>query len=363
MKKLFICERPYPLYRTLLKSIVPDGEKADMIISNHVEGMDKLYEPLKSSGIFENVFYYDDRLYNEFASDRDAENFMLVNRWIKGYVVLFKKFLSYLKLQKHAKNIQLPDGLDFSRYDEIYVNDATSTLTFHLFSRKIPVIWVEHAIDAFRVKQVKKYNQVFYLLKVLDKLNICYALRGCSKYVSAVEVNDKSKLPQYLKGKKIREVSLKGLRLQLSPEQGEKIFRVFCQAFDIDVSQHKIIDILLTDPLYISGYTDNEKEQQMRFKQIIDKEMEGADLILIKPHPRDGTDYTNLVDNAIIIPPCVSAEIFALSNSLRFRKAVTINSSTLLSITNAQENIRLGLEYLERLKNAEVIANGKPMGF
>ncbi len=40
--------------------------------------------------------------------------------------------MKYIELQKKTKNISLPEGLEIDSYDEIYVNDASSSMMLYL---------------------------------------------------------------------------------------------------------------------------------------------------------------------------------------------------------------------------------------
>ncbi len=55
MKKLFICEKPYPLYRTLIRAIKSE-DTLDIVISNHVDRMENIIGPIKESRLFHQVF-------------------------------------------------------------------------------------------------------------------------------------------------------------------------------------------------------------------------------------------------------------------------------------------------------------------
>lgn len=351
MRNLYICERPYPLYRTLIKAMQEFGQH-DIFLSNHADGMEKMLQPIRESGIFRNVFFFDDIEYNKFNEYGKVKDYF---KFPKGFFILVKKFYLYLKLQKSAKELRLPERLDIMAYDDIYVNDAASSMSLYLFSKKQKFICVEHSKNAFQVKM--SIHFLWSLTGILERIGVCYGLHGTSRYVKAIEVSDAKNLISATKRKVIREVNLDKLLNEMSDGAKDQIFGIYEKAYGLHISRGKKAFILLTQPLYADGLLTDEMAQIRLYHKIIEDYMKDADMIVIKPHPRDQIDYRNFVPNSIIVDPVISAEILNLSSKLYFEKAVTLFSSSIHSFTNAKNRIILGKDYIDKNKHEIFLDN------
>jgi len=351
MRRLFICERPYPLYRTLLRAIDSD-DQIDIVLGNQVDGMEQMYNELVESEIFGNVYFFDDATYKEFVKltimehQQKPQNMFLKLK--KLYLPMIRKFFSYLKLQQKAKYIKFPENLDFDSYDDIYVNDCTSSLNFYLYHKKKEVICVEHARNVFIIFNT---SEVFSnVLEFLDRLHISYALRGACRYNKAVEVSENSKdIYKPLQKKKIIELPLEDLVGKLSDTQKERIFELYRKAYGIPGVESKVVDVVITQPLTVDGYVKNMEKQIEVYQKIIDSYSQDSDLILVKPHPRDFADYAKLNGNIKIVHPCVSSEILAISQSLKIRNAITISSTSVGAFSSAENTVVLTKDYCKKV--------------
>lgn len=330
MKRLFICERPYPLYRTLIKCM-NDSQDDDIVISNHVDGMEKMYPVLKNTTIFQNVFFYDDVMYKKFYSFGSEREF---SKFPSGIISLLKKLKMYIELQNKAKNIKLPKGLNFEKYDEIYVNDATSTLMFYLCNKKKKFIWVEHSKNVFQLKLSFVYRVCFRIMPILEKLGILYALHGASKWVEAVEVSNNKNLISLIRKKTIREVNLDQILKYMSEEKKEKIFELYCKAYELVLDRDKASYIILTAPLFLDGLVRSEEEQIRVYKNLIKYEIGENKSVLIKPHPRDKIKYEVAIPGVVVVDPCISAEVLNLAGKGYIKGAYGIRTTTVDAFTN-----------------------------
>ncbi len=332
IKRLFICERPYPLYRTLIKCI-NDSQYNDIVISNHVEGMDKMYSVLADTTIFRHVFFYDDVMYKKFYSFGNEREF---SKFPSGVIILLKKLKMYIELQNKAKDITLSDKINIEDYDEIYVNDATSTIMFYLCSKKKKFIWVEHAKNVFQLKLSLVYRICFRVMPILEKLGIAYSLHGTSKWVEAIEVNNNCNLIPLIKKKKIREVNIDKILEKMSEKDKNFIFELYCKAYSILLDKAKSFSIILTAPLFLDGLVQSEEEQIRVYKNLIKREIGENKSILIKPHPRDKIKYEQAIPGVIVVDNCISAEIFNLAAKGCIEGAYGIRTTTVDAFTNVK---------------------------
>ena len=76
MQKLFICERPYMLYKTIVKALLNEEDEMDVVLSNHMQGMEKMKEPLENSHLFHRVFFFDDKLYQDYIKNEHLSDYV-----------------------------------------------------------------------------------------------------------------------------------------------------------------------------------------------------------------------------------------------------------------------------------------------
>jgi len=312
--------------------------------------MEVIYDELKKSNLFGNVYFYDGFKHKTFTRNIKGINRFVVEKIsdIKDHIVnffhIFIGFFDYLRSQRKAKKITLPQGLDVDIYDEIHITDCTSTINFYLYHKKRKnLVYVEHAKNSLS----GKYFRILDYLIILAKLRIIHGIRGSNRYIKAIEVSENKNLSKDTKGKEIRELSIDKLVGDLSAEQGEFIYQIYAKAYKFNFSKESVIDIFMTTTI------DGEKREEVHVslcEEVIKDYMQGADIIVIKPHPSDHTDYSplTLIDNrCVIIPPCVSAEIFALSTSIKIRKLINVDTSASGYFKSVEEDITLGYKYLK----------------
>jgi len=321
-KQLYICERPYPTYRTIIK-VAKFNLKADIVLSNHVDGMEKMLKPLSQSKLFENIFFYDDIPYKKYEETIcSGMDFM---RKMHGSL---KKLKAYFHLVGDAQNVNIEKIININEYDEIFVNDATSTLCMCLFHNKKKVTWVEHAKDTYKAKLSKSFDIAFRLLSLMELLGITFALHGFSRYVDKIEINSNGTLYCVPKNKEIVAWNIDEAIKGLSAEKRKKVYSIYEEAYNINIQQNEEYDLLLTTPLFLDGFVGSIQEQIHIFENIIKKYNEQGRCLIIKPHPRDDYDYSKEFKDAILIDRSVSSEILTLNENLSLTNVVSFYSSS-----------------------------------
>jgi len=349
MKIIYICERPYNLLRALLKA-VNSTEKPDILITENIKGMEVMCDELKSSKLFNNVYFYDGYRHNTFSHNLKIKKTLAIRKLSDVKYVfsaiyhIIKGFFDYLKSQRISKKITLPEGLILEDYDEIHMTDCTSAVNFYLYHKKYNnLIFVEHGKNALS----GEYTKLLDFLKILVKLRIIHGIRGSNRHIKAIEVSENENLTKDTKGKEIREIPFDKLVDDLSAEQGEFIYQLYAKSYKFIFPEASIVDIFLTTT--IDG--ENSKEVHLSLCEVVISDfMSDADVIVIKPHPIDITDYTPITlkdKRCVIMEPCVPAEIFTLSTSVKINTMVHIDSSAEGCYKNINKKITLGYGYLE----------------
>lgn len=343
MKRLFICDRQYSLYRTLIKCVNDTDNWNDLLITNVVSGTEKLYPILQKESIFKNVFFYDDDLIRKFSKNKGA-GLSECRRPLKAARLVVNQLKEYCRHQKESKYIRLPEGLDIKQYEEIYVNDGFSTLVFYLRSQKKSFICVEHAKNAFQ-PMLPSWIQTLSnrMMPILDKLGIAYAPRGTSKWVEAIEVNQNCNLRPEVRKKEIREVNIDKLLEAMNDEDKNRIFDIYCKAYGLTLDCSKPVHIILTCPLFNDGVVHSEKDQVEAYKNLIERMIGTYDNVWIKPHPRDTVDYQVYFPGVPEIDRGISAEILNLSSSLKIAGVYGFITSSMDAFTTAERKVWFSL--------------------
>lgn len=344
MHKLFICERPFILYKSILKAVLNNEDIIDIILSDHMPEMKKLYLPLKESGIFRNVYYFHDEYYQDYVKNEHISDFVKFPAIIWAWP---KKLIRYFLYQTKANNIILPKEIDFAKYDEIITNDGVSAINFHLYRHGINHVVSEHARNNFQIK-VGWHILAVRIMKIMDWLGLIPAYSGVSKYVTAVEVSENKNIVQYLKNKNIRVFHIGEAEKRLDEKQKESIYKIYANAFNLLEVYEKEVDILLTNPLYDVHLVKTEENQKECFFSMVQEYSDKDKILIIKPHPADTINYLEIFPDAYIIEPAISAEILNFCPSLKVNRVISLASTAILSFENAKEIIILGTDYLER---------------
>lgn len=346
MKKLILCERPYMLYKALLKALNETDKtiQYDIVLSNHILEMESLYKPLVESKIFNKVYYYDDKLYQKYIENENLSDYTRFPQILWNWP---KKLRRYFIYQKYAKREKKPIGLDFKKYDEILANDGVSTMNFKLNNEKIYYITSEHARGNFTIK-IPLHILAVWITVLLDRLNIIMAYSGMSKYVTTIEVDSNKNLVGYIKKKKIRVCNIKEMEEKLSYEKKDKLYQIYAKAYHLPEKFDKEVNLLLTNPLYDDKIFSSKKAQIKCYQDAVKEFMDSSMILMVKPHPRDKICYEKVFSNAIIINKVITSEVLSCCNSLKFNIVLTALSSSIMAFKSANKRIALGGEYLKK---------------
>lgn len=345
MRKLFICERPYMLYKSIIKGMMNVEDEIDIVLSNHMSGMEKLEEPLRKSGIFKKVFFYNDKLYQDYIRNEHLSDYVKFPRILISWPQKMKRYYSF---HKNARLEKWPENLNIKEYDEIYAVDGVSTLNLKLNFQKVNYIVSEHARNNFQIN-MPLHKLAVYLSKILDRLNIMVAYSGCSKYVSAIEVTANTNLVSYIKRKKIIEYNIDEMVNKLSVEKKNKIFELYASAYNMPFQIKGITNVLLTAPLLEDGLVHSIEKAEYCWKKLVSEYSDKESTLLIKAHPRDKTDYKKIFPDSIIVNPLLTAEVLALASNLNIKKVINLYSSAVSSFEGISECITVGLDYINKL--------------
>lgn len=187
-------------------------------------------------------------------------------------------------------------------------------------------------MDSF--KNISKSNFAFMLngsrIKYAIKsfFRIGYVYCGCDKHTVEVEVNDKKELEIASFAKdKIVEVPRDTMFDALTENDINVLNDIFFK--DMPEIIHEKTILLLTQPFYTDNVLKSENEQIKLYKRLVMENMSDIqkEQLVIKPHPRDNTDYTSVFPTAVILNKNMPVEVLGLKMGTEFLKILSVNST------------------------------------
>lgn len=326
---LYICHTYYHVLISIIKRF-KSGTKSDIILATNVTDNflvedSMLISKLKQSKIFNDVIIFD---YSK-KEKRYEKRFLYISRIFLGNRIIRKK------------------EYDLEKYENIYIFNDRTLIGYILNKSKLFYNLLEDGTDCFKSKHkeilIKKQIGIKDYIK--KQLNI-YGVEE-SPMISSIEVNDKEDI--FINHYNIIEEPKSEMFFSLNTQEKEKILKIFIRDFD------KIIvpvgsTLILTQPLYEDGLLKTEEEKVNLYKNIIRKYTSG-EKIVIKTHPRETTDYFkyfNKEKNIIIIEERFPIEILNFLD-IKFKKVISVFSTGINLIENADERIEIGYEKMETI--------------
>lgn len=325
MKKIFICCTYYHLLISIIKAL-KSSDKCDVLLSTAWNDFtliqDKaLIEKLKKSNIFSNVIL-DEVLINKRQNIVNSK---------------FKELKKYFLLKRIRKNF----SIDLSDYDDIYLFNYNNPIGRMINKSKIYHNLLEDGTDCYKNNQTIIKSKMS-LKNFIKKYILNLEDLGESKYTKSIEVNDSNGI--VLKNKKIVVASKREMLDSLTNDEKELIVSLFMQ--NNNWKKLNNVTLIITQPFYIDNILKTEEEQIKIYKDIIDTYC-NDDSIIIKPHPRDFTNYESIISKSNIINDIFPLEILNFTD-IKFNKVITISSTAINLIYNCNEKISLGWEWLQK---------------
>lgn len=304
---LYIVSTYYHALISCVKQLI-SCVNADIICTHYIPNGKELADKIAECGLFSHTYFIG-----------KIEEYHPVNK------------LDYI-LHFHKKNASLMESqlpVDICGYDEINIFHDDIWAAHYLKSKHIKYRLIEDALDSF--KNISKTCFSYMLpnksIKTQIKrfFGIGYLYCGYDRFVYEVEVNDKKGVEiADFAFKKIIELPRKPLFDHLAKDDINSLCQIFLKDIpDID-PQNSIL--LLTQPLFVDSVVKSEKKQIEYYKNLVDKYRFELELV-VKPHPRDTTDYSSVFPNAKIIDKNMPVEMLTLIGTKKFKKLVTYNST------------------------------------
>lgn len=176
----------------------------------------------------------------------------------------------------------------------------------------------------------KRYYDRYWINKVLGRKMV----QGLEKNVKKIYVTRTSGIPNEIK-EKTELINLKKLWNLKTEQEKKDILNIIGINLDYIEKIKKAKNILLTQPLS-EDLVITEKEKIEIYKKIINNYGEKG--LLIKPHPRETTDYKSFFSKAIVIGKNFPFEIISLLD-INVENLITLFSTSVFSMANEGTNI------------------------
>lgn len=136
---------------------------------------------------------------------------------------------------------------------------------------------------------------------------------------------------------KVEKINLKELWDKRSPAEQQEIIRRFLPEGSKSISCWDVDTLLLTQPLSEdigTAFTEDEKVEMYR------ELLSGIDeqTVLIKPHPREKTDYRKYFPHINVLNTLCPMELLIIMG-MKVRKAITVNSTAIYNLDNSVEKV------------------------
>lgn len=310
MKKLYVVSTYYHALISCVKQLL-SHDRADIICTSYIPCGESLSDKIKESGIFDKTYYIGK---------------------INEYVPLNMLDYIFFYHRKNSEFIKKQFTIDLSIYDEINIFHDNTWFAHYLKDNKINYRLIEDALDSF--KYISKSNFSFMLnngcVKTAIKkfFGIGYVYCGYDKCTSEVEVNDKRNIEiARFAGDKLTEVPREAMFNALTLKDRDILKSVFLKDMPEIIPEKTVL--LLTQPFYTDKIVNSEKEQIKLYKQLVSENASDImnEQLVIKPHPRDNTDYTPFFSDAVILDKNMPVEILGLTKNVEFSKILSIGST------------------------------------
>ena len=309
-QSLYICSTYYHVYVTLLKRMVIGGPM-DLVVCDDIPTGPELCQRLRESGLFGRVWY--------------IEQSKLPREWGKNLI-------DWIFFQKKRRLRAIAPLLPFRvwDYENVYIYHDGTPLGMHLIDAKKPYHLIEDSLNFYQ--RFEKTPQAAFLKRYTWKYRLRklmgwgYFSLGDSPYTLDVEVNENKELQ--LSRVHVVELSRTALRLKLNNAQAGQMVHLF--GVPPVSAKHGETALLLTQPLFLDGVCDSEGTQFDKYKEIAaDLHRQGYEVI-VKPHPRDTVDYTQL--GLPVLERTFPVELLEYIVDGGFGCAATVSSSAVYSV-------------------------------
>jgi hypothetical protein len=206
---------------------------------------------------------------------------------------------------------------------------------------------IEDGLSNYLATQKDEYTKFRFFLNLLGGPLMGYDKFGNNPYCDRIILTGLNRKRGMKDDKRIQWIDIRELWLRSSLEKQEKILSIFSVTpEDIDILKGK--DAILFTQCFSEDHWMTEKEKISMYEGIVKNIKSGK--LVIKPHPRETTDYRIYFPDACVFVKKVPIQLLELIG-VRFKTSYTIASTAALSFSYELENIFLGSSYHPKVFN------------
>lgn len=335
MKKLYVCDYPYVLYKVLIERMGDEENSYSLILSDAIADLEPMVPVLRRSGLFEQVEFFPSEPYKDYYQ---LHFFNFPTSHIKKALLLLKNQFTMSLRQKGFKDITFPFELDLKQYDKIICTDFPCVFNGYLSANHVDYAISEHANNAFQNGMAsKQYSLYMFVTDLLDRFHVLIGTRAASRFCKEIIVNDSADMDYYVRHKKVTEWNVDEHIKALDAQQRDRIFQLYAEAYGVKINVDQTYDLLLANPLYRDSYLPSEESQIKLYRDLIQKHFKYP--VLIKSHPRDTVDYKKYFPECVVIDKNISSEVLNFNQNLKLGTVLTVCSTTGASFQSKAEKL------------------------
>lgn len=318
MKDVYICSTPYHIYISFLL-IFSEKKKSSIYLTTSDKDLLLYFNYLSKNAPYSDLF--------EIKVRNDSKRNNIFDRLTSS------SDINYLnELKKESRDIRL-SIFPWNPY-------VLYTISQSFFKSNEEIRLIEDGANVYAFPKPK-----FWKL-LAKRILFGYDLKFYNnENVKEILVQFPEKYTMFPK-EKLRKLELKTLEKNLSISEQHFLVTLFSKFDFYSISKSKKkVNLVLTQPLSEDGYI-SEEEKIRKYSQIIES-IDKDELILIKKHPRDKTNY--LFKNVIELERQFPSELFNLVD-IKFQKVITICSSAVDNL-DAKEKIQTEPYFLQKMRS------------
>lgn len=319
MNKLFLCGTQYHVLEAVA-ACLKESCRAEIGLSDSIPGRLALADRLRASGLFERVYCPADSAWPAPANDG---------------AVLYR-------LRQRLGVRRTGWKVNPARYDEIVVyNDWTP------FGR-----WLQDCKACYVLGEDTR-NHLDHPNQYIDGQAAApdfarrqregkgYLYWGAYRGVQAVEMTDPARVAYY--PEKARTFDLFAILGGLSSKKKAVLRRVFVRQ-ELPKTD-KPACLLLPRSFYVDHDLPSQDAQNRLVTDTVERYCKGYQLY-VKTHPRDTTDYEQLLPDAVVLDRFMPSELLDYCFEVRFARAVGLCTASVRNLQCADEKISLDYDYI-----------------
>tara|TARA_B100000809_G_C15132368_1_gene529021 strand:- start:434 stop:1438 length:1005 start_codon:yes stop_codon:yes gene_type:complete len=327
-KGLFVITSVYHILLSILLIEERKLKNNTLIIVEITPGIETLIDGLKNTSWFDDVFL----MIGKKNQKRLAGKLT--------YTINRKKIVQLI--DKQNKSLKALETSDTSF--DIYVCSPDSAKNYFFYKYKNHnKFMVEDGLKTYVTPAPKTFKKITSALVNRPLVN------GFDNRITKVFATNPEELPQELKIKS-EKLNWKNTLANLGPDKLNALSLAFLPSNNLSEDglfpKEKSKSIIITQTLNEDSVVENESIKIDLYKGFVSQA--DTDLIYIKPHPRELTDYEDVFKDdkrIIVLPKLFPAELLNLLPNLKFEKAFTAFSTAIDNLDNVNKKINLGHTY------------------